>query len=114
MYLALVIATMGTLNHSASMDVIHSINQSLFIGVDWVEFVDAPFSCMYHNHSCLGSYSTKWDKYHNCYDSRILVYGDSFDMKRRVLLHELGHHDDFCNLGLDNSSEISANKFLNR
>jgi len=107
-----VIVSEKGVNHTQVKELVYSIPEVYYEGVDVIEFVNEPIQKwikIEENHWTLeyfgGWYRTYWDREHNCFDGKIWIY--NFDL----LVHELGHNYEYCILKKDISTEEFADDF---
>lgn len=108
----IIISESGT-NHTLNSQLVYSIPEKYYKFVEKVEFVNGfGARCIvldeYDQMKCWkGWNSVYWDKNHNClYGNIILSIADI-----KVLIHELGHIYEYCELKRDTSTEEFADNF---
>lgn len=108
-------------NHTRNKELIHSIPEKYFDGVDSIEFTGSLNA--HYSRVNLGYYRVNWYR-DNFYGAKIWVYAgyipywNGTDMIKwgmpqmnRTLKHELGHHDWYYNKHNKVNDENYANKF---
>lgn len=84
-----IVITEYGLNHSANKELVYSLPEINYKYVDSIEFKNLPLNCKatdkYGQLQCRyeGFTYVYWDKNHNCYKGRIILYDNS------LIMHEL-------------------------
>ncbi len=96
-------------NHQKAKELVYSIPKEYYRYVDVIEFVDEPLVIGANNEvEVFGMYKVLWNKYHNCYGARIIIWDYLLE---KTLIHELGHIYENCVLKKNISTEEFANNF---
>tara|TARA_Y100000310_G_C20663967_1_gene806401 strand:+ start:100 stop:513 length:414 start_codon:yes stop_codon:yes gene_type:complete len=108
------IITESEVNHTKAVELVYSIPLKYYQYVDRVEFVNDNYAkCkvidVYGQKQCwIGWYWIYWNKHHDCFNGRIIMSVSDKDL----LVHELGHIYEHCNLRRDISTEEYAGNFI--
>lgn len=93
------------INHTESKQLIYSIPQEYYEYVNIIEFVNQPI-CKEIQQKCYRGWSqVYWDKNHNCYNGKIRLQNTS------LIIHELGHIYELCELKRNITTEEFAENF---
>lgn len=105
-----IVVTAGSLNSSESLEIMHQIPEKYFKYVDVVEFVNESF--YWNGRTVNGLCETHWGSDHACFDVWITVVNPNNRAQAFFTLwHELGHVYEYCELGLNVSSEEFADAY---
>ena len=99
-------------NHTQAKELVYSIPNKDYKYVDTITFVNN-----YAHFKYIDNFGQKkvwkgwnwvyWDKNHNCFNGKIILS----DINKSILIHELGHIYEYCNLKKNVSTEVFADNF---
>ena len=104
----------GGINQSKMQEIVNSIPSRYYKNVNEIIFVNWTFGhCYvydkYGQQKCYQGWNeVKWDSQHKCYSGKIRLGKNA---NRSLLVHELGHIYEYCELKRDNSTEEFAEGF---